>query len=84
VGAEDRHEAGSGGDGEDARTQRGIPHGAGRGGDLDTMSAPSSSSSPVRASTPLAHGLRIVHSPSGLVVDGLDVEMLAALLKRMT
>jgi DNA-binding transcriptional regulator YiaG len=44
----------------------------------------SSSSLAVRASTPSAHGLRVVHSPSGLVVDGLDVEMLAALLKRMT
>jgi DNA-binding transcriptional regulator YiaG len=38
----------------------------------------------VRASAPSAHGLRVVHAPSGLVVDGLDVEMLAALLKRMT
>ena len=44
----------------------------------------SSSSLAVRASTPSAHGLRVVHAPSGLVVDGLDVEMLAALLKRMT
>lgn len=49
-----------------------------------SMSAPSSSSLSVRASTPSAHGLRVVHAPSGLVVDGLDVEMLAALLKRMT
>jgi hypothetical protein len=46
--------------------------------------APSSSSLAVRASTPSAHGLRVVHAPSGLVVDGLDVEMLAALLTRMT
>jgi DNA-binding transcriptional regulator YiaG len=47
--------------------------------------APSSSSSlAVRASTSSGHGLRVVHAPSGLVVDGLDVEMLAALLKRMT
>ena len=42
-----------------------------------SMSAPSSSSSS-------AWGLRVVHAPSGLVVDGLDVEMLAALLKRMS
>ena len=48
-----------------------------------SMSAPSSSLA-VRASIPTAHGLRVVHAPSGLVVDGLDVEMLAALLKRMT
>jgi hypothetical protein len=46
--------------------------------------APSSASLAVRASTSSAHGLRVVHAPSGLVVDGLDVEMLAALLKRMT
>jgi hypothetical protein len=45
---------------------------------------PSSTSLSVRASTPSAYGLRVVHAPSGLVVDGLDVEMLAALLKRMT
>jgi hypothetical protein len=29
------------------------------------------------------HGLRVVHAPSGLMVDGLDVEALAALLRRM-
>jgi hypothetical protein len=48
-----------------------------------SRSAPSSSMS-VRASTPSAHGLRVVHAPSGLVIDGLDVEMLAALLTRMS
>jgi DNA-binding transcriptional regulator YiaG len=31
-----------------------------------------------------AHGLRVAHAPSGLVVDGLDIETLAALLRRMT
>ena len=49
-----------------------------------STSAPLSPTLSVRASTPSAHGLRVVHAPSGLVVDGLDVEMLAALLKRMT
>jgi DNA-binding transcriptional regulator YiaG len=49
-----------------------------------SMSALSSSSSPERASTPLGRGLRVAHAPSGLVVDGLDVEMLAALLERMS
>lgn len=50
-----------------------------------SMSAPSSSSTlPMRESTTSARGLRVVHAPSGLVVDGLDVEMLAALLKRMS
>jgi hypothetical protein len=33
---------------------------------------------------PAARGLRVVHAPSGLVVDGLDVETLAALLRRMS
>ena len=33
---------------------------------------------------PAARGLRVAHAPSGLVVDGLDVEMLAALLRRMS
>ena len=33
-------------------------------------------------STP--RGLRVAHAPSGLVVDGLDVETLAALLRRMS
>jgi hypothetical protein len=50
-----------------------------------SMNAPSSSpASSVRAPTSSARGLRVVHAPSGLVVDGLDVEMLAALFKRMT
>jgi hypothetical protein len=31
-----------------------------------------------------ARGLRVAHAPSGLVVDGLDVESLAALLTRMS
>ncbi len=31
-----------------------------------------------------ARGLRVAHAPSGLVVDGLDVETLAALLRRMS
>lgn len=32
----------------------------------------------------LSRGLRVAHGPSGLVVDGLDVETLAALLRRMS
>jgi hypothetical protein len=35
------------------------------------------------ASMPSAGSLRVAHAPSGLVVDGLDVESLAALLRRM-
>ena len=31
----------------------------------------------------VARGRRVAHAPSGLVIDGLDVETLAALLRRM-
>ena len=43
------------------------------------------SATPVRvaAAAPPARGLRVAHPPSGLVIDGLDVETLAALLRRM-
>ena len=37
------------------------------------------------ASVPLTgRGLRVAHAPSGLVVDGLDVETLVELLRRMS
>lgn len=32
---------------------------------------------------PMGRNLRVTHAPSGLVIDGLDVETLAALLGRM-
>ena len=35
-------------------------------------------------SVPTARSLRVAHAPSGLVIDGLDVETLAALLRRMS
>ena len=35
-------------------------------------------------SVPAARSLRVAHAPSGLVIDGLDVETLAALLRRMS
>jgi len=41
--------------------------------------ATSSAAPPV----PMRPGLRVAHAPSGLVIDGLDVESLAALLRRM-
>ena len=50
-----------------------------------SMSAPSLSSAlPAGASSTSARGLRVVHAASGLVVDGLDIETLAALLTRMS
>jgi len=34
--------------------------------------------------TPMVQSLRVAHAPSGLVIDGLDVETLAELLRRMS
>jgi hypothetical protein len=45
-------------------------------------SAPPSVSVPACMVTP--RGLRVAHAPSGLVVDGLDVETLVVLLRRMS
>jgi hypothetical protein len=51
------------------------------------LAAPDSGSSP---STPAAvsvstvRALRVAHAPSGLVIDGLDIETLAMLLRRMS
>jgi hypothetical protein len=33
---------------------------------------------------PTSGGLRVAHAPSGIVIDGLDVETLAALLRRLS
>lgn len=41
-------------------------------------------SASLQASATPSRGLRVAHAPSGLVVDGLDVETLAALLRRMS
>jgi hypothetical protein len=46
------------------------------------VTAPAATRAPMSPS--VARGLRVAHAPSGLVVDGLDVEMLAALLRRMS
>ena len=47
----------------------------------DTKSARAASAS---VSAPTPRSLRVAHAPSGLVIDGLDVETLAALLRRMS
>lgn len=36
------------------------------------------------APMPVVGGLRVAHAPSGLVVDGLDIESLAELLRRLS
>jgi hypothetical protein len=41
-------------------------------------------SSMFQAPMTATRGLRVAHGPSGLVIDGLDVETLAALLTRMS
>jgi hypothetical protein len=51
------------------------------------VAAPRATSVPIVSTavpTPMARGLRVAHAPSGLVIDGLDVVMLAELLRRMS
>lgn len=43
-----------------------------------------SSSEARRSAAPAPRALRVAHAPSGLVIDGLDVETLAALLRSLT
>jgi hypothetical protein len=53
--------------------------------EVTTATAPTTTPREALASVGLApRGLRVAHAPSGLVVDGLDVETLAALLRRMS
>jgi hypothetical protein len=49
-----------------------------------TAAMSTSSRSAVTSVQPAGRCLRVAHAPSGLVVDGLDVETLAALLRRMS
>lgn len=49
---------------------------------VTSTSAPFSSS--MQAPITSARGLRVAHAPSGLVVDGLDIETLVVLLRRMS
>jgi transposase-like protein len=53
----------------------------GRSASLRTVTA---SARPTVLSVPPPRGLRVAHAPSGLVVEGLDVETLAALLRRLS
>ena len=49
-----------------------------------TTVAPTTPRAAVASVRLAAQGLRVAHAPSGLVIDGLDVETLAALLRRMS
>jgi transposase-like protein len=78
-------------DGMEAAASRGEPKGRGRGVGFRMVKVAASTAVPM-TSTPAttasvllaSRGLRVAHAPSGLVVDGLDVETLAALLRRMS
>lgn len=58
-------------------------HKRGRGASfrLVQVAAPDPSAA---ASSPTPRGLRAAHAPSGIVIEGLDVETLAALLRRLS
>ena len=71
------------------RRRRAAPKGKGRGARfrmVEVTPAPAAASAPTAMpSVKLpGRGLRVAHAPSGLVVDGLDVETLAVLLRRMS
>jgi peptidoglycan hydrolase-like amidase len=57
--------------------------GAGRGAGFRMVQVGSEAKSAALA-PPTCGGLRVAHAPSGIVVDGLDVETLAALLRRLS
>jgi hypothetical protein len=74
-------------DGAVAKRLRGAAQRSKRGGDSSFRMVQVVESCPtagvaVAVMAP-GRGLRVAHEPSGLVIDGLDVETLAALLRRM-
>jgi len=73
---------GAGGGGVAVRAKRGRSRGASFR--MVQVMAPGVQSARVTSAAESARGLRVAHAPSGLVVDGLDVETLAALLRRMS
>jgi hypothetical protein len=63
-----------------SQRQRGGPGARFR---LVQVTAPATTPALAVSARSTARGLRVAHAPSGLVIDGLDVETLAALLRRM-
>ncbi len=70
-----------------------APKSGGRAAQFRMVEVTAATATPTTPTTPrsavssvklAARGLRVAHAPSGLVVDGLDVETLAALLRRMS
>jgi len=72
-------------DGPSATTEK--THGTDSGFRVVTVASPRESeatSTATPVSKPMTPRLRVTHAASGLVVDGLDVETLVALLRRMS
>jgi hypothetical protein len=72
--------------GRGKRRGRAAPKSRGRAARFRMVEVTTATMTPATAApnvTLAARGLRVAHAPSGLVVDGLDVETLAALLRRM-
>ena len=72
-----------------ARRAPKAPAKSGRGGGFRVVEVTGPDRAPAKgaavlAPAPMPRGLRVAHAPSGLVVDGLDVETLAVLLRRMS
>ncbi len=55
----------------------------GRGASFRMVQVVAQEKSPA-VSSPAPRGLRVAHPPSGIVIEGLDVDTLAALLRRMS
>jgi transposase-like protein len=55
-----------------------------RGSGFRLVQVAARAAAPVSVSPSVTRGLRVAHAPSGLVVEGLDVETLAALLRRLS
>ncbi len=68
-----------------ASTKRGRGRGAGfRMVQVTPPGRAPSGATPVPVSTTTTRAIRVAHAPSGLVIDGLDVEALSALLRSMS
>lgn len=75
--------------GQKRRRERFGPKRKERAGQFRMVEVTAATATPMAATaatsaTPASRGLRVAHAPSGLVVDGLDVETLAVLLRRMS
>lgn len=70
------------------RQDRAAPKGKGRSARFRVVEVTPTVTSATPTAVPSvklpARGLRVAHAPSGLVVDGLDVETLAVLLRRIS